>query len=69
MKIKFSQNLRALREAEKMKQSDLARVLGITQRKLSYLETGKVEPNLEDLWKIADYLGLTVDELIGRTDI
>ena len=66
MNITFSTNLRTLREAEKLKQSELAQKLGVTQRKVSYWETGKVEPSLEDLWKLADFFGLSVDELIGR---
>lgn len=69
MKIKFNQNLRVLREAEKLKQSELAQKLGVTQRKVSYWETGKIEPSLEDLWKLADFFALSVDELIGRSNI
>ena len=69
MNIKFSQNVRILRESEKLKQSELAQKLGVTQRKVSYWETGKIEPNLEDLWKLADLFGVSVDELIGRTPI
>lgn len=65
--VKFSQNIRTLREGEKLKQSDLAQKLGVTQRKVSYWETGKIEPNLEDLWKIADFFGVSIDELIGRS--
>ena len=67
MKIKFSQNLRLLRETEKLKQSELAQKLGVTQRKVSYWETGKIEPNLEDLCKIADFFIVSIDDLIGRS--
>ena len=69
MNIKFSRNVRILRENDKLKQSELAQKLGVTQRKVSYWETGKIEPNLEDLWKIADLFGVSVDELIGRSPI
>ena len=69
MNIKFSQNVRILRENDKLKQSELAQKLGVTQRKVSYWETGKIEPNLEDLCKIADLFGVSVDELIGRSPI
>lgn len=49
-------------------QSDLAERLRTTQRKVSYWESGKVEPDLENLWRIADLFDITTDELIGRRD-
>ena len=68
MNVLFSANLKALREAAGMRQIDLAKVLNITQRKVSYWESGKIEPDLESLWKIADYFKISIDELIGRKD-
>ena len=67
VKIEFGKNLRNLREMENLKQSELAERLGVTQRKVSYWETEKVEPSLADLWKIADFFNISVDELIGRS--
>ena len=67
VKIEFGKNLRNLREMENLKQSELAERLGVTQRKVSYWETEKVEPSLSDLWKIADFFNVSVDELIGRS--
>lgn len=64
----FGQILRSLREAEKLKQSELAEKLDVTQRKVSYWENDQVEPSLADLWKIADFFNLSIDELIGRND-
>ena len=66
VKLDFGKNLRILREAEKLKQNEFAEKIGVTQRKVSYWETEKVEPSLADLWKIADFFGISVDELIGR---
>ena len=60
--------MRSLREAEKLKQSELAEKLDVTQRKVSYWENDQVEPSLADLWKLADYFNLSIDELIGRKD-
>lgn len=68
MKVAFAKNLRELRTAAHWKQSDLAERLRTTQRKVSYWESGKVEPDLENLWKIADLFDITTDELIGRRD-
>jgi len=49
-----------------MKQKDLALAFHTTQRKVSYWECGKIEPNLEDLWKLSDFFQVTVDFLIGK---
>ncbi len=68
MIIKFSQNLRSLREAAAWTQSELAQKLQTTQRKISYWESGSIQPDIENLWKIADLFGLSVDELIGRSE-
>lgn len=65
-KIEFGKTLRNLHETENLKQSELAEKLGATQRKVSYWETEKVEPSLADLWRIADFFNISVDELIGR---
>ena len=29
-------------------------------------ETGKTNPDSEALWKLADFFGVTLDELVGR---
>lgn len=51
-----------------MRQSDLAEKLQTTQRKVSYWESGQFEPDLENLWKIADLFEISIDELIGRKE-
>ncbi len=64
----FSANLRALRKEKGLKQSELGLSLKLTQRKISYLESGKIEPSLSDLCLIADFFDVSVDFLLGRTD-
>ncbi len=49
-------------------QSQLAEALETTQRNISYLESGKIEPDLIMLWKIADFFDISTDFLIGRKD-
>ncbi len=53
----------------KTNQSDVAKKLGITQRKLSYIETGKTEPNIEDLKAICKYYNISADYILGLIDI
>ena len=67
--IAFAERLKELRQECNATQSQLAKVLHTTQRRISYLESGKVEPDLRLLWQIADYFDVSVDFLIGRKDI
>ena len=66
MENKFATNLRFLRIEKGLKQSELASQLSTTQRKVSYWESGKIEPDISSLWEIADFFSVTIDELIGR---
>lgn len=68
MEIKFAERLKYLRKAAGLKQSELAAALFITQRKVSYWETGQLEPDLLSLWKISVYFDVSTDYLIGKAD-
>lgn len=65
---KFPQNLKLLRQQEKISQDKLANLVGVTQQCISEWENGKIEPTLSFLWKLADIFNISVDELIGRID-
>ncbi|MDE6617809.1 MAG: helix-turn-helix domain-containing protein [Clostridiales bacterium] len=69
MEIKFSKIVKELREQHRLTQNDFATAIGTTQRKVSYWETSKIEPDLQSLWRIADYFDVTVDYLLGRVEI
>lgn len=69
MEIQFGENLRSLREAENLSQKELGSRLGVTQRKVSYWETKKVEPCLEELVNIAAYFNVSIEELLGNEKI
>ena len=68
MNIIFSEKLKDLRIEKGLKQEELAEKLNVTQRKVSYWETGKIEPDLLHLTKIADYFQVSVDYLLGREE-
>ena len=42
--------------------------LNTSQNTISRYETGEREPGINELIKLADYFGVSVDYLIGRTD-
>ena len=64
----FSENLRLLRKARGLKQQELADQLGISLRAYQYYERNEREPQLSVLVRIADYFGISLDELAGRDD-
>ena len=68
MKILFPERCRQLRKEAGLTQTRLAAQLGMTQRKLSYLESGQSEPDLETLWRLADRFDVSVDYLLGRAE-
>lgn len=62
MKNTFPKNFKELRSSESMTQSQVAKLLKTTQRKVSYWESGKIEPDLDTLIAIAELFDITVDD-------
>ena len=65
--MKF-QRIRDLREDHDKKQIDLANYLEIKQSTYSDYESGKINIPIDMLIKIADFYGVTLDYLVGRSD-
>ena len=59
----------SLRKERKLKQEELTELIGIPIRTYRRYEIGEREPTVSALWKIADFYNVSVDYLIGRTDI
>lgn len=68
MNIIFAERLKNLRKEKGLSQAELAKALNLTQRKISYLETGQFEPDLTILWEISEYFEVSCDYLIGKSD-
>lgn len=60
--------LKEIREDRDLKQIDVARVLKITQVVYSRYETGIRLMPVDKLDKLADFYGVSIDYLLGRTD-
>lgn len=60
----FGEKVRGLRQDMDMTQEQLGKALRTTQRKISYLETGKNEPNIEDLKRICEFFRISADYLL-----
>lgn len=59
-------NLNEMLKNYKISQAKLANELQITQSAVNKYVLNKAEPSLENLCKMADYLHVTTDELLGR---
>ncbi len=59
--------IKDLREDMDLRQSDVAKAIGIDQRTLSNYETGKTNPDSFALIKLADFFNVSIDYLVGRT--
>ncbi len=68
MNILFSERLVQLRKEKGLTQVELAKILNTTQRRISYMELGKVEPDLSTLVALSNYFEVTTDYLIGIKD-
>ncbi len=62
-------NLRILRMRSGMSQQQLADVINVSQQSINKYENHDVEPNIETLCAIADFFNVSVDFLVGRTDV
>ena len=65
----FSERLLTLREDKKLSQAAVAKETGITTRTYQRSEAGEREPMVSALVRIADFYGVSMDYLAGRTDI
>ena len=62
-------NIRNLREERDLRQRQLAEVLHVSQNTYSQYETGVIELTAEKLVLLADFYDVSVDYLLGRTEI
>ena len=60
--------MRDLREDHDLTQAAVAKQLGVTQRKYSYVETGTQPLTAEFIVKLARFYGVSADYLLGMTD-
>lgn len=59
--------LKKFREKKGVLQSDVAKALGINNSTYAYYERGEHSPGPDMLCKLADFFGVTIDELLGRS--
>lgn len=61
--------LRELRKERNVTQQELADEMLVTTRTLARYELGEREPRLPMVFDLADYLKVSIDYLVGRSDV
>ncbi|GHU54195.1 transcriptional regulator [Clostridia bacterium] len=64
----FSKRLKTLRMSKNLKQSDLAKSVGVTNKAVSRIEVGQCAASIEVLCSLADYFNVSLDYLVGRAE-
>ena len=67
VEVSFGERLAGLRKAAGFTQIELATELGISQRMVAYYESPAATPPANLLPQIATALGVTIDEMFGRS--
>lgn len=66
MKYIFGQNVRDIRQFQKLTQGQLADITGLDPTAISHIETGRREPLLSTAIKVSKGLDCNLDDLIRR---
>lgn len=62
----LGENIKKLREENKMSMMQLAKILNVSDAGICKWENGQHEPKASYIVAIANYFGITTDELLGR---
>jgi transcriptional regulator with XRE-family HTH domain len=65
----FSQRLEQLRLKKELTQQQMADILGVTRQAYGNYESGKREPDFSTLTRLANFFGVSVDYLLGKTNV
>lgn len=67
--MSFGERCIQIRKRKKMSQSEMGKILGIDGDAYGRYERNEVRPSIEMATKIADALGISLDYLVGKTDL
>jgi len=67
--MNFAKRLATLRKEAGLTQKELADKLGVSRGTIGMYEIGQRDPDTETLQKLSDIFGVSVDYLLGKTDI
>lgn len=64
----FAERIIQLKTDRNLLQKDIAAAIGLSVRGYQYYEKGQKEPTLSVLLRLADFFGVSLDYLVGRSD-
>jgi transcriptional regulator with XRE-family HTH domain len=62
----FGKNIRKIRIAKKMTQTEFAELFELKRTALGSYEEGRAEPKIDTIIKIADHFNLSLDQLLRK---
>ncbi len=65
----ISERLRELRKEKKISQGDVAQMLSLSLTAYNRYELGSAEPNITNMIKLAKFYDVSIDYLVGITDV
>ena len=65
----FKERLKELRNEQKVSQQELGKLVNSSKMAVSHWESGHSEPSIAQLIVLSDFFGVTVDYLIGKTEL
>ena len=65
--VTLARRLQEARSLNHLEQAELAQRIGVPASSISHFEGGRRKPNVENLFKLAEALDVSVDYLMGRT--
>ena len=64
----FSERIKELRQEKNLTQTQLGEIIGVKHFSIYSYEKGRACPEMKGLVALADYFGVSMDYLAGRTD-
>lgn len=65
----LTERLTVLRKNKNLTQQDVAAAIGVTRPAYTAYESGSRKPEYETLEKLADFYGVSIDFLLGRSSL
>lgn len=64
----FSERVKSLRKMKNIKQSELGKIVGLSDNAISDIERGYRLTTIDKIVDLADFFDVSIDYLVGRTD-